>query len=198
MNELNGSLFLLVNASTYPNSIWVTIAKFFAEDAIFLIPITLVIGWLRGGESARKLMLVAAASGLAGLLIAQLIGLVWKHPRPFMLGLGNQLIPHVADSSFPSDHLTLLWSVTFSFVMHLKHRAAGILCTLLGLPVAWARIYLGVHFPLDMLGAIAVALFSAWLCFREEQRFIEPVYTLTHTIYARLFARLIRGGWVLK
>ena len=45
---------------------------------------------------------------------------------------------------------------------------------LLGLPMAWARIYLGVHFPLDMVGAALVAVLSAWLCFREERWFVEP------------------------
>lgn len=198
MNELNRSLFLLLNASANPDSSLVIIARFFAEYAIWLIPLALVIGWLRGGKSTRKLMLEAAASGIAGLLIVQLIGLVWQHPRPFMLGLGNQLIPHAADSSFPSDHLTLLWAVAFSFVMHRRPRVAGIFLTLLGLPVAWARIYLGVHFPLDMLGAVAVALLSAWLCYREERRFIEPVYAWTYSIYVWLFSSLIRRGWLLK
>lgn len=36
-----------------------------------------------------------------------------------MIGLGHTLITHAADSSFPSDHLTLLWAVAFSFLMHL-------------------------------------------------------------------------------
>lgn len=115
-----------------------------------------------------------------------------------MLDLGNTLIPHAADSSFPSDHLTLLWAVAFSFLMHRRPRWAGLLLAVLGLPVAWARIYLGVHFPLDMLGAAIVAALSAWLCLREERRFIEPVFRWTSAIYRRIFAVLIRRGWVLK
>ena len=107
-----------MNASAHPNAFVVFAAKFLAEYAIWLIPFSLVIGWLRGAESTRKLLLEAAASGLAGILIVQLIGLVWQHPRLFMLGLGNQLLAHAADSSFPSDPLTLLWAVAFSFLMH--------------------------------------------------------------------------------
>lgn len=198
MNEFNETLFLLMNASAHPNAFVVFAAKFLAEYAIWLIPFSLVIGWLRGAESTRKLLLEAAASGLAGLLIVQLIGLVWQHPRPFMLGLGNQLLAHAADSSFPSDHLTLLSAVAFSFLMHQRAKLAGMLLALLGLPVAWARIYLGVHFPLDMLGAAAVAALSAWLCLREERWFIEPLFRWTSAIYTRLFAPLIRRGWVLK
>jgi undecaprenyl-diphosphatase len=33
-----------------------------------------------------------------------------------------------------------------------------------GLSIVWSRIYLGVHFPLDMVGAAAFAPASALLC----------------------------------
>ena len=143
-------------------------------------------------------MLEGAASGAAGLLVVQLIGLVWQHPRPFMMDLGHTLIPHAADSSFPSDHLTLLWAVAFSFLAHQRTRLAGLALALLGLPVAWARIYLGVHFPLDMVGAAAVAALCTWLCLRHARWLVEPVFQVASAIYHRLFAPLIRRGWILK
>lgn len=196
MQELNETLFLLINAPASPNAILLAIAKVFANQAIWLAPMALIIGWFRGNERTRKLMLEATASGLAGLLINQVIGLFWQHPRPFMVGLGNTFIPHVADSSFPSDHLTLLWSIAFSFLMHQSPRFAGVVLALLGLPVAWARIYLGVHFPMDMVGAAMVALSSAYLCFREERWFLDSGYLWTCAIYRHLFAVPIRLGWV--
>ena len=196
MRELNEALFLFLNASDHPSVVVVTTAKLFADYAILLVPLALLVGWLRGSDATRKLMLEATASGFAGLLIAQAIGLVWQHPRPFMIGLGNTLIPHAADASFPSDHLTLLWSVAFSFLMHQRPRFAGVCLAMLGLPMAWARIYLGVHFPLDMLGAALVALISAWLCLREEQWFVDRVFSWTIAIHRRVFAPLIRRGWL--
>lgn len=198
MQELNESLFLLLNASSQPSALVVLIAKFFADYAIWLVPLALVAGWLRGNNHLRKLMLEAAAAGLAGLLLAQIIGLVWPHPRPFMVGLGQTLIPHAADSSFPSDHLTLLWAVAFSFLMHQRPRLAGTVLALLGVPMAWARIYLGVHFPLDMVGAAMVAGLSAWLCFREERWFAGPIFSYANAVYRCLFAPFIRRGWVRK
>ena len=198
MNEFNDALFLLINASAQPNIFLLWTAKLLADFAIWLIPLALVVGWLRGSEDTRKLMLEATASGMAGLLINQAIGLVWQHPRPFMAGLGHTFIAHTADSSFPSDHLTLLWAVAFSFLMHQRARSAGAVLALLGLPVAWARIYLGVHFPLDMVGAAAVAALSAWLCLRHAHWFVEPTFRWVSAIYRRIFAPLIRRGWVLK
>ncbi len=198
MKEFNEALFLLINASEHPNAALLAIARVFAEYAIWVVPIALAIGWLRGNERTRLIMLEAAASGLAGLLINQVIILFWHHPRPFMIGLGHTYLTHAADSSFPSDHLTLLWAVSFSFLMHRRPRIAGLALTLLGLPIAWARIYLGVHFPLDMVGAALVAGLSAWLLFREERWLIEPIYDAAIRIHSRFFAFLIQRGWIRK
>ncbi|MGF6916734.1 undecaprenyl-diphosphatase [Paraburkholderia sp. 40] len=196
MEHLNQTLFLWLNAPEHPNALVLTLTTFLAEWLIWIIPALIGIGWLRGNEGTRKTMLIATASGLMGLLINQLIGSAWSHPRPFMIGLGHTLIPHVADSSFPSDHLTLWWSVALSFLLQQKLRRAGVALALLGAPIAWARIYLGVHFPLDMLGAIAVAALSAWLTLRAADWYLGPSYQLASGIHRRLFGRLITLGWV--
>ncbi|WP_211464281.1 phosphatase PAP2 family protein [Collimonas silvisoli] len=198
MEELNQSLFLLINASTHPSPFLLSAAKLCAEQLILLIPAGLLLGWLRGGEQTRKLMLEAAVCGIVGLSISMLIGMLWQHPRPFMLGLGTNFLEHAADSSFPSDHLTLQWSVAFSFLLHQRLRKSGLILSLLGLPMAWARVYLGVHFPLDMLGAALVATLSAGLCLSAAQWFIGPLFRIASIIHRYLLAPLIRRGWVLK
>lgn len=195
MEELNRALFLLLNAPQAPDRVPLAIATFFAEYAIWLIPSGFVAVWLRAGDGARKGLLQASAAVLVALLVNQLIGLVWQHPRPFMIGLGHSHLAHVADSSFPSDHLTLLWAVAFSLLAQPRLRLAGLALAALGLPVAWARIYLGVHLPLDMLGAMAVAGLAAWLCGHCATGLIEQIYPITLVAYRRLFAPLIRRGW---
>jgi len=93
MEHLNQTFFLWLNAPEHPNALVVTLATFFAEWLIWAVPILIGIGWLRGNENTRKALLVATTSGLLGLLINQIIGLAWSHPRPFMIGLGHTLIP---------------------------------------------------------------------------------------------------------
>ena len=200
MEVLNHALFLRLNAPEHPSTLLLAIATFFAEYAIWVLPAIIGFGWLRGGEHTRKVLLEATASGLAGLLINPIIGLVWQHPRPFMIGLGHSLIPHAADSSFPSDHLTLLWAVAFSFLMYRSLRMAGLALALalLGLPVAWARTYLGVHFPLDMVGAALVGGLSAWLAFRGMRVYLPATYSLALSVHRVLFGKLIQIGWVRK
>lgn len=198
MESLNQTLFFWLNAPEHPGTLTSMVAVFLAEWFIWTAPLLIGIGWLRGSESTRKVMLLATASGLLGLLVNQLISLAWTHPRPFMIGLGHTLIPHVADSSFPSDHLTLWWAIAFSFAMQRASRIAGIGLALLGIPISWARIYLGVHFPFDMLGAVVVAAVSAWLTGRGAHWYLGAIYRFAIDIHRRLFGRLIALGWVLE
>lgn len=196
MEALNYTLFRLINASADPNPHVVSMAVFFAEYAIALVPLALVAGWLRGDDARRRFLIEACASALAALFAAQVIGALWPHPRPFMIGLGTNMLPHVADSSMPSDHLTFVWAVAASLMWHAETRRIGSMLALVGVPMAWARIYLGVHFPWDMAGAALVASGSAWFAARSGQWFEEPLLRVATAIYRPVFAPLIRRGWV--
>lgn len=198
MESINHALFLWLNAPEHPGALALTLATFFAEHLIWAVPLLIGIEWLRGSEVPRKAMLVATASGLLSLLISQAIGLAWFHPRPFMIGLGNTFIFHVADASFPSDHLTLWWAVAFSLSLQQGPRILGLALALLGIPIAWARIYLGVHFPFDMFGAATVAGLSAWMTLRLIRWYLAPSYRIATSIHQRLFGKLIMLGWVHK
>ncbi|WP_434633541.1 undecaprenyl-diphosphatase [Chromobacterium sp. CV08] len=196
LEGLNWALFAVLNAPAHPLPALPRLAVFCAEGLIWAIPVGIGLVWLCGGESARKAALAAAMAGLAGLLLNQLIGLAWPHPRPFMIGLGRTLIPHAADSSFPSDHLTLWWSAAFGLLLRPDCRRIGGALAVLGLPMAWARIYLGVHFPLDMAGAAVTALAAAWLAGPRHEPYLEPIYRLALSARRLLFGRLIAAGWL--
>lgn len=196
MDDLNNALFLLINAPAQPNAKLLEFAKFLAEQTIWFVPFILVVGWLIGREPSRKIMFSAAIAGLIGLLLSQVIGLIWFHPRPFMMGVGNTFIYHMADASFPSDHLTLMWAVSLSFLPYKPTRMFGLLLTLLVLPVAWARVYLGVHYPFDMVGALVVAGLSVWFIFWSKHFLIEPAFRHVYRLFVWLFAPLIRRGWL--
>ena len=74
----------------------------------------------------------------------------------------------------------------------------GLATWIAGLLVAWARIFLGVHFPLDMLGSVIVAaaccviVAPAWRCAGTR------VTDLAQRLYRKLAARPIRSGWMRR
>jgi undecaprenyl-diphosphatase len=196
MEQWNQTVFLLINGAASGHELGVLIARACAEYLIWLIPMGVGIGWLIGDGITRRIMIEATAATFFALLLAQLLGVLYPHPRPFMIGLGQQFVAHVADSSFPSDHATVMWTVACTMMLHDKTRFVGYNLALLGLPVAWARIYLGVHFPLDMIGAALLSVIASRLTLGVAPLFIEPLFALLMNIHRRLFAPFIRRGWV--
>jgi len=196
VEQFNQVLFLIINAGATPDSLVVAFAKFMAALPMWLIPMLLIVGWLRGDNTIRRIFLASAITAGLALFVNQVIGLFWQHPRPFMMGLGHTLIPHVADSSFPSDHMTLICGVAFGLLFQPALRKTGIILLWLSVPVAWSRIYLGVHFPLDMLGALLVTLVCAWGIHQQHNRLVEPVFKPMLTIYEWLLTPVIKRGWL--
>lgn len=159
LEAFNQRLFLSINAGPTSSAAARLLGVAAAEWLFWLVPIALVIGWIYGGSRLRHALLISAIAASAGVVLNQGIGQIWPHPRPFMIGLGHQLIAHQPDSSFPSDHLTVVWAVAFSLLFASGiARNLGMTAAILGMTIAWGRIFVGVHFPFDMLGSAIVGL----------------------------------------
>ncbi|WP_298438928.1 undecaprenyl-diphosphatase [Geobacter sp.] len=161
MESTNISLFHVLNAGAGLAGFWLALPVFLAEYLIGIVPALLILLWFRDrSETGRTRLLRTFFSAMLALGVNQLIGLFYQHPRPFVAGLGHTYLPHAADSSFPSDHVTVLCAVGLALFLDRTTRRAGAVLMLAALPVAWARIYLGVHFPFDMVGALGTAALS--------------------------------------
>ncbi|MCW3478158.1 phosphatase PAP2 family protein [Neisseriaceae bacterium JH1-16] len=195
LEALNHSLFLAINATTATPPLAISAGIVAAQYLIFTVPLLLAGLWLQGTRPARELAVRAALVTLSALLIAQLVGLLWPHPRPFMIGLGARFIPHVADSSFPSDHGTVMAAVTLTLLLG-HARLCGLAMLLVGGLVAWARVFLGVHFPFDMVGAVMVAALAYALLVPFWLFCGERVVGLVERGYRRALAWFIAAGWL--
>ena len=196
MNTLNERAFAALNAGTDTLASVTHLAMLFADYAIWLVPLALLSCWLWGKDENRRAAVETTLAGFLALWIAQVIALSIYHPRPFAVGLGVQLIPHIPDSSFPSDHGTLLAAVAAGFLLHRSTRLLGLAFAVLWLPVAWSRIYLGVHFPADMIGGFVVGLCSAVGVRRFGDSVAIMVLRVLGGVHRYLLSPPIRRGWV--
>ncbi|MES2102401.1 MAG: undecaprenyl-diphosphatase [Pseudomonadota bacterium] len=196
LEQFNQMLFLRMNADASANGWALGAAAIAADYFIYAIPLVLLGLWLWGAKTERSAALKAVAVCFIALGINQLLAIAWPHPRPFMMGLGHTYIAHASDSSFPSDHATVFAAIGFTLLLTgcRKALAGGIL--LLGLCVCWARIYLGVHFPFDMLGAAAVALAVYFPVSLVWQHIGEGLASWVAGIYRKLLAWPIAKGWI--
>ncbi len=163
LTSWNERLFLLVNASAHPDAALVLVATFAAAWVIYFA-MALVAGlWIWGRPHLRGRLLATVGGVSLALGINQILGMLWYEPRPFAIGLGHALISHAADNSFPSDHGTFLWSLGFSLIVAVAADGWGLAVLVAGLLVAWARVYLGVHYPLDMATSLLVSVVGGTL-----------------------------------
>lgn len=196
MESLNLLLFSWINAPAHPPYFLLFAAKIFANAPLFLVPIYLVLKWFRSDLNTKRDLFNAALCTCFALLVNQLISFFWMHPRPFMIGLGHTFIPHVADSSFPSDHMTLMCAIGFSFLFSTTQQIAGKIFLGLSLFVAWARIYLGVHYPMDMLGALVLTAIWAVFINKQLNHVTGYLFSQFSVLYQFIFSPMIRRGWV--
>ncbi len=181
MNSLNIYLFKLINGLAGKNPYLDAFMIFSAQFLILLVPIFIVYLWLRG---ERKLALFIFISSLLAGMISMGIGMVYYHPRPFAMGIAKQLIYHRPDSSFPSDHTAVAFGFALPFLLFKKYRESAVfipLATLIGV----ARIFCGVHFPLDILGGFAVALSVSCVLFRFREQMFNMFSRIWHSLTPR-------------
>jgi len=160
MESLDHALFLKLNASDEPSRLLVLLASVFAKYVIILLPLHIALLWLGGNRRLRSTALMLVLALFVALSANYLIGVVAYTPRPFVIGLGNTLIEHRPSPSFPSNHGTIFFTYTAVLALIGARRLAWAV-GVTGLTVAWARIYLGVHYPLDMAGAVLVSVAAA-------------------------------------
>lgn len=161
----NHLLFLMINAAPGLHGWHLALAVDAAEWLVFAIPVVLLLLWFSGNQTLRRAALLSAmAAGLA-LLINQAVGLAWFHPRPFMEGVGHTFLAHAPENSFPSDHGAVMFAIALGLLSQAAARKAGWLMLVLAVVVAWSRVYLGVHYPLDMLGALASSALALGLLY---------------------------------
>jgi len=198
MNSLeafNDTLFLAINATPSTPRWLIDIAIAIANDVIYVVPLVLALLWLSGDRIRREAAVRAFCVAMLAQGINQLIGLMWTHPRPFMIGLGHTFLAHAPDSSFPSDHVTMFASIALTLLV-VGVRSYGWLMVLAGVAVAWARVFVGVHFPLDMAGGVGVSLLAYAIVAPFWALAGNALMRVLVTVYRKLLAWPIGRGWI--
>ena len=112
----------------------------------------------------RKTGYAAVLSLIFGVIVTNLLlKNIVARPRPF--AEIEALIPLIAkptDFSFPSGHTTASFAVAL-VMLRILPKKIGIPAVVLAALVAFSRLYLGVHYPTDVLVGFVVALVGSLL-----------------------------------
>ena len=162
MNAWDQALFVWLTASPQASLELVTLAHVLAVWSPALLALGAAFAWLCGDDARRRDIAAVLLAFVLALAAAWAIRQAWPQPRPFALQLGAQLLEHGASAGFPSSHATGCFALAFACLLQPRLRRVGRWLLALAIAVGWSRVYLGVHFPFDVLGAALTGALAAW------------------------------------
>lgn len=178
-------LFRLINGVAGTIPLLDGLMRFLVNDYVIptALAATLVFLWFSRQDRLQEAVIRAGLALLLANGLVKFINLIWYRPRPFTHNDVNLLFYFPSDSSFPANSVAATFA--FAWTIWLVNRAAGAWMLLAAAGMAVARVYVGVHYPLDILGGAAIGIASAVLL----QRLAPYLHPLTVRL-ARLSRRL--------
>jgi len=152
------SLFRVLNeVPAAAASVLTPVSHLFLPAGIVVVVVFIVVYVVARNRGVLPVAAGAAAAGLAWAL-ANVAKAIADRPRPYEVIADAVLRQQPAHgTSFPSSHTAVTVAVVIALVPFLARplAAAGIGYAVL---VGWSRVYLGVHYPLDVLGGAGIGL----------------------------------------
>ena len=115
-------------------------------------------------KKTRKVGLMSAVALLGSLIINnQIIKNMVRRPRPFVTFTDLKiLIPTPSEYSFPSGHTSSSFAAAAVFYRHLPKKV-GIPSVVLAGLIGFSRLYVGVHYPTDVLAGVIMGILLSYL-----------------------------------
>jgi len=178
---VNYEIFQAINQNAGHQPLLDGLMVFFTQFAFPFFALVLLFMWFLGKERDKYTVVFAAITAVIGLVINFVLGHIFYENRPFVTHHVNLLVQHAKDSSFPSDHATGTFSIALAIIWR-KHRKIGIGMLLFAICTGISRVYVGNHYPFDVLASIIVALVASGLVFALQSVF-APMARAVITLY---------------
>ncbi|MGH0429804.1 undecaprenyl-diphosphatase [Bacillus hominis] len=189
---MNYTVFQWINNFAGSSKLLDTLMIAITNSVPYVAILFMLILWFNNGKKENAIrkqytVLYTTLSVSIALLVNVIIHAVYYHPRPFITHHVNQLVPHAADSSFVSDHSVLVFSIAFVFI--LRGEKLKYIALIWAILVGVSRMYVGVHYPLDILGAAFLTFITSGLVI-QSTRILEPLASFIFKMYALVAKRV--------
>lgn len=157
---------------------------FFAEYLVVLVPLVLVYLWFQGREGKHDSILTFGGT-VTGVVAAYALGLLYSHQNPS--ATYETLVAFKPENAFPSQHTAAVFSAAWPLIMR-ERKNLGYLMVAAAVLTGFARVYVGEHWPVDVLGAVvASATGVAVVYFGEDYAdLLDPIYEFSEMVEEKL------------
>ncbi len=162
LEKFNVEGFKLIN-NLAGHFFWLDKFMIFAADKMGYLMIlgVLLLVW-KNPTKFKVVTLTIGSAILARVIFVELIRYFIYNPRPYMaLGDINILMNHEVSSSFPSGHTTFYFAIAMG--VYLFNKKAGRIYFILAGLIGFARIFVSVHWPLDILAGAGLGIATVYL-----------------------------------
>ena len=137
----------------------VTFITHLGDKGILWILLTIALICFR---KTRKMGMACLISMVIGLVVTNLVIKNWAaRPRPYDFFEDLTLIiERQHDFSFPSGHSTNSFACAW-VIFRMAKKRYGVPALILAILIALSRLYVGVHYPTDVLAGVAIGILSA-------------------------------------
>ena len=194
---IDWSLFHYLNSSLEGHdTIGDALASFVDVWAVPVFVLATLALWLldRPGATYRWKVacLSAPIAAVVGIAMSQVISHIWDRPRPADAHPADTLllVPASHDPSFPSEHAVASFAIAFS-ILFVGSRLVGALFLVGAGAISVSRVFVGLHYPGDVLGGMVVGFLAALLVFYVGRGRWNPVISLL----SRLTDPIVAPAW---
>lgn len=177
---MNLEIFRLINNLAYKNNamdnIMIIFSKYVPYAFMVILALVFILGITSKNIEYRKAAVSTFIITAINLILAFLIGSIYYVDRPFVHNKVNLLFSHVEDASFPSDHAVGTMSIALGLTKY--NKALSTALTILSIIVGFSRIYVGHHYPLDVIGAYAIVIMTTFIYNLKFRNKIESLYEI--------------------
>jgi len=172
-----------LNQYWWLEKMWVILAV----GLVYLVPLILVACWFWSAQTKRVVFKAGLAGLFSWLVISKIVVYFVHRPRPIESIIGvRELIFARSDFSFPSDHAAAIFAVALTIRL-CGHRKLGNFLLIVGAIMSFARIMVGVHFPLDIIAGAGIGCLTALLIWQLrkfiDRHFTEPFVALMQKLH---------------
>jgi undecaprenyl-diphosphatase len=156
---MNDYLLLLINGFAGKSHLLDIVMIFFAKYLVYLVFMTAV-GCLAYWAYRRQWRTAGyfLATLVVSFVLLKLASLLNVDHRPFMDHTLTQLVTHAPGKSFPSDHTTVTTAIAAGLLFVTPFKKLGLAVLAAAVVIGFARIFVGIHYPADIVGGLATGL----------------------------------------